>query len=131
MNDAETAQILTIVEAAWPRGPWPEPTEHMWLTALRSYDFDLAAEAVQLMTRTVAHTPTLAHLDTALAEIRKQRRRIADEAATRAIGPGGTADPNTARRVRQMLAETARRGDHDHHRGPAHCPVCSHRKAPA
>lgn len=75
MNDRECAAVLGMIEAAFPRGPWPEETESLWLLELRSYELDIAQAAVQRMVTTLTFTPAFAQFVEAVGAERSARRR--------------------------------------------------------
>ena len=131
MNATQATQVLSLLEAGWPKGPWPEDTEHLWLRHLTSYEFEDAKAAVEVLLVRQTFTPTMAHWAEAIGEVRAKARRDAAEA-------GGRSLPAGAGVTKQVLAEELRRArrstaavEHDHrHRDsdtgrPLGCRVCS------
>lgn len=116
MNGDHAAQVLSLLEAAWPKGPWPEETENMWLRHLASYELDDARAAVDWLVPRQTFTPTMAHWAEAIREVRADARRRRDEAATRALGAGAPSRATDARM--RALARDARsrigRLEHNH-----------------
>ena len=116
MTGDEATKILTLLEAAWPKGPWPEETESLWLRHLASYEAADAKAAVEWLITRQPYTPTMAHWSEAIGAVRADARRRAVEAeTTRAIGTGRPASTN--RRMKalvQAARSTAARLEHNH-----------------
>lgn len=116
MNAGEAANVLTLLLAAFPRGPWPQETEEMWLRDLVACEYGEAAAAVRYLRDTSDHTPTwhgfLSALNTVRADMRREREKqaalnapVIDEAERR----------ETMRRVASMFSKAKRDViEHDH-----------------
>lgn len=132
MDADQATQVLTLLEAGWPKGPWPEDTEHLWLRHLASYTFEDAKAAIELLLRRQQFTPTMAHWSEAIGEVRADaRRRAAEAGGTRgSITAGQLATKQT---VREELARARRSTmplEHDHRERdedgrPISCKLCA------
>lgn len=127
MDADQATQVLTLLEAGWPKGPWPEDTEHLWLRHLASYTFEDAKAAIELLLRRQQFTPTMAHWSEAIGEVRADaRRRAAEAGGTRgSITAGQLATKQT---VREELARARRSTmplEHDHRGRPISCKLCA------
>lgn len=111
MNGTEAANILGLIESAYPKGPWPEDTETFWLHNLVSYEYDVAQGAVRRLVDTMQFTPSWANFVECVGLERSERRRRA-EMARAALPSGPTHDPvwrTAIGRLRAQLDEAKQR----------------------
>jgi len=99
MTPDEAAKILGMIEAAYPRGPWPEDTEALWLMELLSYDAELALCAVRRLVDSVTFTPAWAQFIEAVGLERSARRR--DRDTFKALPPAPP-DPKWKRNIEHL-----------------------------
>lgn len=131
MNATQATQVLSLLEAGWPKGPWPEDTEHLWLRHLTSYEFEDAKAAVDLLLVRQQFTPTMAHWSEAIGEVRAAARRAAAEAGGRALSAGALATKQTVAEELVRARRNTTPQEHDHRNRdpetgrPVGCRVCS------
>lgn len=71
MTSAQAAKLVAMLQAAYPRGPWPDETRALYQAELEQHDADLMGKSVQSAIRTCKFPPTIAELLEAKAEVRK------------------------------------------------------------
>jgi hypothetical protein len=81
VNLDQARQIVALLVAAYPQSPADEITVDLWVNALVTAEFDIAAEAVQDVVRTTAWWPSIAEFNGRMTSILRERARRAQPTA--------------------------------------------------
>lgn len=124
MNEHEAANVLGVLNAAWPQVELGQQTADLWIGMLERTDVAVAMAAARTVIRHEHWFPSIARfLQAVETEAQHERTRRASTvglptAHHRPVAP----PPALLAAARQLLAEQA--GKRHWHGGPEPCPVC-------
>jgi len=106
---------MTMLVAAFPRGPWPDETRALYEAELVCLDAQFAAQAVRSAIRSCKYQPTLAELIDLYNEARKQARlaeleRADDRQARLLASKDNEIVAQTRHRLRLLTAKVGKGG---------------------
>lgn len=124
MNDTEAANVLGLLNAAWPNSDLPDRTVELWIGLLCEMEMLDAREAAKTVIRQDNWFPSIARFTQTVEAARHARRNR--EAASRGL-PSARWEPSPLPQAlidatRGLIAEQASKKHW--HGGPKPCPVC-------